>query len=132
MRRTQQFLSTREGGERDRGGQSVIARTQLYFVVALALTADAYSGFFSLILVFSSSLPNLFEVVQRARPSFNPKGTCPRWAESPAAPGGAKPIYPISKTNWSHVFASGDWRALHSQTQIILMEIDLLHRAQMI
>jgi hypothetical protein len=29
-----------------------------------------------------------FEVVQRARPSYNPKGTCPRWAKSPAAPGG--------------------------------------------
>jgi hypothetical protein len=38
--------------------------------------------------LFSSllSLPNLHEVVQRARPSYNPRGTCPRLADSPAAP----------------------------------------------
>jgi hypothetical protein len=53
MRRTQQFLSTKEGVERDRGGQSVIARTQLHFVVTLALTADAYSGFSRHLLFFS-------------------------------------------------------------------------------
>jgi hypothetical protein len=28
--------------------------------------------------------------VQRARPSYNPRGTCPRWAESPAAPSETK------------------------------------------
>jgi hypothetical protein len=34
----------------------------------------------------TSSFPNLLEVVQWARPSYNPRGTCPRWAESAAAP----------------------------------------------
>jgi hypothetical protein len=35
-----------------------------------------------------SSHPNLHMVLQRARPSYNPRGTCPCWAEHPAAPGG--------------------------------------------
>jgi hypothetical protein len=55
--------------------------------------ANAYLGFFPcffLTCFFFSLLPNLLKVMQRARPSFNPKGTCPRWAESPAAPGGHK------------------------------------------
>jgi hypothetical protein len=85
MRRTQQFLSTNEGGGRKivSGGQSVIARTLSHFVVTLV---SVFLGFS--LIPFSSSLPNLLEIVQRARPSFNPKGTCPRWARSPAAPGG--------------------------------------------
>jgi hypothetical protein len=29
--------------------------------------------------------------VQRARPSYNPRGTCPRWADRPAAQGGGNP-----------------------------------------
>jgi hypothetical protein len=46
--------------------------------------------FFPWSCLLFSSLSNLFKVVQRARPSFNPKGTCPRWAESPAAPSETK------------------------------------------
>jgi hypothetical protein len=38
-----------------------------------------------------SPLPNLHEVVQRARPSYNPRGMCPRWADRPAAPGVGNP-----------------------------------------
>jgi hypothetical protein len=34
---------------------------------------------------------NLHEVVQRARPSYNPRGTCPCWADTPATPGWARP-----------------------------------------
>jgi hypothetical protein len=29
--------------------------------------------------------PNLLEVLQRARPSYNPRETFPRWADSPSA-----------------------------------------------
>jgi hypothetical protein len=38
--------------------------------------------------------------VQRARPSYNPRGTCPRWADTPAAPGWAKPDPDSSKHWW--------------------------------
>jgi hypothetical protein len=59
-----------------------VARTLLHSGASLAVI---FSGF--LPLFFSLlSLPNLHEVVQRARPSYNPRGTCPRWADSPAAP----------------------------------------------
>jgi hypothetical protein len=50
--------------------------------------------FFSLLGVFLAPLffhLDLHEVVQRARLSYNPRGTCPRWADTPAAPGWAKP-----------------------------------------
>jgi hypothetical protein len=82
MRHTQQFLSTWDCG----GGQSVCCAH------AIALDA-ALANFTS---VFSPSSPVFspprfsthFEVVQRARPAYNPKGTCPRWAKSLAAPSG--------------------------------------------
>jgi hypothetical protein len=44
-----------------------------------------YAIYHSLWITFDPQ-PNLREVVQRARPSYNPRGTCPRWAVSPAAP----------------------------------------------
>jgi hypothetical protein len=37
-------------------------------------------------LFSSSRFPTFFNVLQRAHPSYNPRGTCPRWAEPPAAP----------------------------------------------
>jgi hypothetical protein len=42
---------------------------------------------------FFSLLPYLREVVQQARPSHNPRGTCWCWSKSPSAPGGAIPRY---------------------------------------
>jgi hypothetical protein len=70
-------------------GKSVIARTLSHYVVArvvvTVVVALVCTTFFSA-FAFFLSLPNLHEVVQRARPSFNPRGTCPRWADSPAAP----------------------------------------------
>jgi hypothetical protein len=44
---------------------------------------------FSLLFFIPDSL--LFYPSQRARPSYNPRGTCLRWADTPAAPGWAKP-----------------------------------------
>jgi hypothetical protein len=39
--------------------------------------------FFSLPgILLPSSLPNLHEVVQRAHPSYNPRGTCPCWSKT--------------------------------------------------
>jgi hypothetical protein len=55
--------------------------------------ANGFFGIFPcffLTCMFFSSLPNLLKVVQRARPSSNLKGTCPRWAEKPGVPGGTK------------------------------------------
>jgi hypothetical protein len=57
------------------------------FVALCSRTLRVFFGFF---LKFFSSHPSLLEVVQRARPSFNPKGKCLRWAESPAAPSETK------------------------------------------
>jgi hypothetical protein len=39
----------------------------------------------------SSFFPDPRGVVQWARPSYNPRGTCSRWADTPAAPGWAEP-----------------------------------------
>jgi hypothetical protein len=103
-RRTRQFHSTREGGK---CLAKCLCRTWLPHLQSVSCTRKVsvalgcrtrthlqmlirdFSCFF-LTFLFNSSLPNLLEVVQRARPSFNPKGTCLRWAESPAAPGGPK------------------------------------------
>jgi hypothetical protein len=54
-----------------------------YYITFLVLTALVLTSGFVL-------YPDL-EVVQRAHPSYNPRGTCPRWASRPAAPGGATP-----------------------------------------
>jgi hypothetical protein len=101
IRHNQQFHSTRDGGGSVWSAKCLLrsrSRTRvphslvifLWFASILPFfLLPAFSGFS--LIPFSSSLSNLLEVVQRARPSFNPKGTCPRWAESPAAPGGAKP-----------------------------------------
>jgi hypothetical protein len=48
----------------------------IWWCIALA---NALKSFFRIFL--PSSLPNLLEVVQRARPSYNPRGTCPCWSE---------------------------------------------------
>jgi hypothetical protein len=73
------------------GGECLVGK------VSVALTQShsgaALTSNFSLVFFHSSCLPpprflTYFEVVQRVRPSYNPKGTCPRWARSPAAPGG--------------------------------------------
>jgi hypothetical protein len=71
-----------KGGERI--GKVSVALTLLHSGTALALA--------NVFLVFSCLciLKPTLEVVQRAHPSFNPKRMCPRWAESPAAPGGPK------------------------------------------
>jgi hypothetical protein len=44
-------------------------------------TRKCLEMFFLLFPISSSTLPNLHEVVQRARPSHNPRGTCPCWSE---------------------------------------------------
>jgi hypothetical protein len=74
-------------------------------------------------LYFFLHFPNLLEVVQRARPSYNPRGTCPRWAERPAAPsgtnlltqqflstwyGGTKCSYALTLTLCSHLNANAN------------------------
>jgi hypothetical protein len=63
-----------------------VCRTCKVSVALCSRTLRGSSGFFK----FFSSHPNLLAVVQRARPSLNPRGTCPRWAESPAAPSKTK------------------------------------------
>jgi hypothetical protein len=45
---------------------------------------------FFLFDLFLFTRPNLIEVVQRARPSYNPRGMCSRLAESPAVPSETK------------------------------------------
>jgi hypothetical protein len=71
----------------------------LYFVDLVKLksilflhTRSIYHSFYHFFgPPISSFFPDLREVVQRARPSHNPRGTCPRWADTPAAPGWAEP-----------------------------------------
>jgi hypothetical protein len=85
---TRQFHSTIEVGERERYIEvgKVSSRARSCTLLSHLQMHFRFFYFFP----FSSLLLNLLEVLQRARPSFNPKGTCPRWAKSPAAPGGAK------------------------------------------
>jgi hypothetical protein len=55
---------------------------------------------------FSSFLPppNLLEVVQQARSSHNPRETCPRWAERPAAEMDKTPISTVTSTRkWEKI-----------------------------
>jgi hypothetical protein len=105
-------LAQGKGGGRDR-----LEWTKCHRAHAVALCCR--TCFFSLLVVFSSSLPNLLEVVQRAHPSFNPKGTCPRWAESPAAPGG-----PVRRT---HQFLSTreGGRNMSSKVSVALAECNV-------
>jgi hypothetical protein len=47
----------------------------------------SFRGVFLALLFFHL---NLHEVVQQAGPPYNPRGTCPRWADTPAVPGWAE------------------------------------------
>jgi hypothetical protein len=81
-----QFLSTREiRGEVREMGVDECHRAHAV-AAALAGTIQRLFMFFLMFLTFSSHPLTSSEVVPRARPSYNPRGTCPRCAERPAAP----------------------------------------------
>jgi hypothetical protein len=60
------------------GGLKRGSRTRKCFALT---NVDALADVFSFIFIFFSHL-NLHEVVQRARPTYNPRGTCPRWSKT--------------------------------------------------
>jgi hypothetical protein len=75
---------------------------KLYFVNFVKLksilflhTRSIYHSLLSLFITWSSRFflffPDPPGVVQRAGPSYNPRGTCPRWADTLAVPGWAEP-----------------------------------------
>jgi hypothetical protein len=68
-------------------GKVSVARSLSHSGASLAVIFSSFLPFFfSFLFSYLLSLPNLREAVQRARPSYNPRGTFPRWADSPAAP----------------------------------------------
>jgi hypothetical protein len=85
-----------------------LTKCMSHFVAALAcMLLRDFSFVFPL---FFSLLPNLLEVMQRASPSFYPKGTCLRWAGSPAAPGGTR-----LHTRQFHCTREGGKNVLHTE-----------------